>query len=89
MSVSYYDCIARHAMRRPDFMAAVDLATGRLGWLATTVFRWLSLTPCHARRPARCTSQHWGGCSGKTGHDPAGSGERAFLSGWKACPFVL
>src|ERR1700749_4722765 len=29
MSIPYYDCIAHHALRRPDSMAAVDLATGR------------------------------------------------------------
>jgi fatty-acyl-CoA synthase len=29
MSIPYYDCIAHHAMRRPDSLAAVDLATGR------------------------------------------------------------
>lgn len=29
MSIPYYDCIAHHAMRRPDSTAAVDLATGR------------------------------------------------------------
>lgn len=29
MSIPYYDCIAHHAMRRPDLLAAVDLATGR------------------------------------------------------------
>jgi fatty-acyl-CoA synthase len=29
MSISYYDCIAHHAMRRPHSLAAVDLATGR------------------------------------------------------------
>src|ERR1700684_1949254 len=29
MSIPYYDCIAHHAIRRPDSMAAVDLATGR------------------------------------------------------------
>ena len=29
MSVPYYDCIAHHAMRRPDSIAAIDLATGR------------------------------------------------------------
>jgi fatty-acyl-CoA synthase len=29
MSTPYYDCIAHHAMRRPDALAAVDLATGR------------------------------------------------------------
>ena len=29
MPVPYYDCIAHHAMRRPDSLAAVDLATGR------------------------------------------------------------
>ncbi len=29
MSIPYYDCIAHHAMRRPDSVAAVDLATGR------------------------------------------------------------
>jgi fatty-acyl-CoA synthase len=27
MSIPYYDCIAHHAMRRPDSLAAVDLAT--------------------------------------------------------------
>ena len=29
MSIPYYDCIAHHAMRRPDSLATVDLATGR------------------------------------------------------------
>jgi fatty-acyl-CoA synthase len=29
MSIPYYDCIAHHAMRQPDSLAAVDLATGR------------------------------------------------------------
>ncbi len=29
MSIPYYDCIAHHAMRRPESLAAVDLATGR------------------------------------------------------------
>ena len=29
MSIPYYDCIAHHATRRPDSLAAVDLATGR------------------------------------------------------------
>jgi fatty-acyl-CoA synthase len=29
MSIPYYDCIAHHAMRRPDSLAAADLATGR------------------------------------------------------------
>lgn len=29
MSIPYYDCIAHHAMRRPDSLAAVDLATDR------------------------------------------------------------
>ncbi|HEX4366515.1 MAG TPA: long-chain fatty acid--CoA ligase [Rhodopila sp.] len=29
MSIPYYDCIAHHAVRRPDSLAAVDLATGR------------------------------------------------------------
>ena len=29
MDVSYFDCIAHQAMRRPDAVAAVDLATGR------------------------------------------------------------
>jgi fatty-acyl-CoA synthase len=29
MSIPYYDCIAHHASRRPDSLAAVDLATGR------------------------------------------------------------
>jgi fatty-acyl-CoA synthase len=29
MPIPYYDCIAHHAMRRPDSIAAVDLATGR------------------------------------------------------------
>jgi fatty-acyl-CoA synthase len=29
MSIPYYDCIAHHAMRRPDSLAAVDLATER------------------------------------------------------------
>ena len=29
MSIPYYDCIAHHAMRRPDSLAAIDLATGR------------------------------------------------------------
>ncbi len=29
MSIPYYDCIAHNAMRRPDSLAAVDLATGR------------------------------------------------------------
>jgi fatty-acyl-CoA synthase len=29
MPIPYYDCIAHHAMRRPDSLAAVDLATGR------------------------------------------------------------
>ena len=29
MSISYYDCIAHHAMRQPQSLAAVDLATGR------------------------------------------------------------
>jgi fatty-acyl-CoA synthase len=29
MSIPYYDCIAHHALRRPDSLAAVDLATGR------------------------------------------------------------
>jgi len=29
MSVPYYDCIAHHAMRQPDSLATVDLATGR------------------------------------------------------------
>jgi fatty-acyl-CoA synthase len=29
MSIPYYDCIAHHAMRRPQSLAAVDLATGR------------------------------------------------------------
>ena len=29
MSIPYYDCIAHHAIRRPDSVAAVDLATGR------------------------------------------------------------
>ncbi len=29
MSIPYYDCIAHHAVRRPDSVAAVDLATGR------------------------------------------------------------
>ena len=27
MSIPYYDCIAHHASRRPDSLAAVDLAT--------------------------------------------------------------
>src|SRR3954465_14862883 len=29
MSIPYYDCIAHHAMRQPQSLAAVDLATGR------------------------------------------------------------
>src|ERR1700733_6698165 len=29
MSIPYYDCIAHHAMRQPESLAAVDLATGR------------------------------------------------------------
>src|SRR6185312_465187 len=29
MSVAYYDCIAHHARRRPEAIAAVDLSTGR------------------------------------------------------------
>lgn len=29
MSIPYYDCIAHHAMRQPNSLAAVDLATGR------------------------------------------------------------
>jgi fatty-acyl-CoA synthase len=29
MSIPYYDCIAHHAMRRPNSLATVDLATGR------------------------------------------------------------
>src|ERR1700735_1352007 len=29
MYIPYYDCIAHHALRRPDSLAAVDLATGR------------------------------------------------------------
>jgi fatty-acyl-CoA synthase len=29
MSIPYYDCIAHHAVRQPESLAAVDLATGR------------------------------------------------------------
>jgi hypothetical protein len=35
MSIPYYDCIAHHALRRPDSLAAVDLATGRQHSYAT------------------------------------------------------
>ena len=29
MSIPYYDCIVHHALRQPESLAAVDLATGR------------------------------------------------------------